>query len=225
MNVPPFVPPPIEIRGNVAEEAHAVRLRFIRTVVAMYAVSILVVVGASFAAIEIGQYDLVAILASLLLLSAVRAVEKGRPIEPQISLAVSVILFLSLGEFVHRCLISNWPIWALLVGVACLVVYTYSCGRDLSFMGMWGLSVVVSTVLIFGLGRFLQTPLSSLGIALAANAAFITYWVYDLAALQTRRRLGEEVGAVLDLYRDVLNMFSYPIRVWNHWRTHKIWSA
>ena len=55
--------------------------------------------------------------------------------------------------------------------------------------------------------------------------AYLAYFVYDLAALQTRRRLGQELGGVMDLYRDVLNFTTYPIRVVQHWRRHRFWSV
>lgn len=225
MNVPPFVPPPIEIAGNVAEEPYDVRLRFIRRVVALYGVSLLVVAGVSFAPIQIGLYDYGIVFCSLLLLSLVRALEKGRPIEQQISLVASVVLFASLGEVVHRLSVLQWPVWSLALGIVCLIAYTFCCGRDLSFTGMWSSSLLVSTVLVFVIGRAAGIPFWRLDVVAAANGAYLSFWVYDLAALQTRRRLGEEIGAVLDLYRDVLNMFSYPIRVWKHWRTHRIWSV
>jgi hypothetical protein len=224
MNVPPYVPQPIEIPGNVAEEAYLTRLTFLRRVIGLYAVSVFVVWGASLLPINM-PYDTVAIFCSLLLLSAMRGLAKGRPVEQKISLVVSVALFVSLGALVHRMLTIGWPVWMLGVGCICLLGYVTFCGRDLSFTGMWFLSVVVSTVvnvvvgILFG---YTGLPFYSM---LLLNVAYLSYWVYDLAALQTRRRLGEEIGAVLDLYRDVLNMFSYPIRVMQHWRTHKIWSA
>jgi hypothetical protein len=48
--------------------------------------------------------------------------------------------------------------------------------------------------------------------------------VYDNASLLARRRLGEELGAVVDLYRDVLNVFGWVVRVLAHWRKHRIWN-
>jgi hypothetical protein len=224
MNVPPYVPQPIEIPGNVAEEAYLVRLTFLRRVVALYAVSILVVWGSSLLSINV-PYDALMIIGSLLLLSAMRGLAKGRPVEQKISLVGSVALFVSLGALVHKLLITGWPVWMLGVGCICLLGYVTVCGRDLSFTGMWFLSLVASSVVNVVLGRSFGFPALSLYSMLLLNAIYLSYWVYDLAALQTRRRLGEEIGAVLDLYRDVLNMFSYPIRVMQHWRRHKIWSA
>ena len=55
------------------------------------------------------------------------------------------------------------------------------------------------------------------------NTGFIFYVVYDLSALLTRRRLGEEMGANADLFRDILNFTTYWARVRSHWRRHPIW--
>jgi FtsH-binding integral membrane protein len=90
---------------------------------------------------------------------------------------------------------------------------------------MWFLAILGSCLLVVLFGWLIGETGRRITEACLINVVYLSYLVYDLAALLTRRRLGEEVGAVLDLYRDVLNMFSYPIRVWKHWRTHKIWSA
>ncbi|MER3496739.1 MAG: hypothetical protein C4321_05655, partial [Chloroflexota bacterium] len=65
--------------------------------------------------------------------------------------------------------------------------YLALCGRDLSFLGM-GLSALAlssAALLVWG-----TTPLG-----LAINAAVLCYWVYDLASLLSRRRIGEEWAA------------------------------
>ena len=61
--------------------------------------------------------------------------------------------------------------------------------------------------------------------ALSWNAIYLTFYVYDLASLLARRRIGEEWAAVVDLYRDVLNVFGWIVRVFAHWRKHKIWNV
>lgn len=223
--MPPFVPQPIEIPGNVTELPYLVRLGFIRRVVALYGLSLAVVTIASLAPLKAGPYDFVFVILSLLLLSTGRALAKGRAIEQKLSLVLSIALFLSLGLLVHRLLLEGWPLWSIGFGCLGLMAYTFTCGKDLSFIGMWFLAILGSCVMVILLGVFIGESPRRIALACCLNAAYLSYVVYDLAALLTRRRLGEEVGAVLDLYRDVLNMFSYPIRVLKHWRTHKIWSA
>lgn len=223
--MPPYVPQPIEIPGNVSEQPYLIRLGFIRRVVALFGLSLTVVALASLAPLRAGPYDFLLVILSLLLLSTGRALAKGRPIEQILSLFLSIALFMSLGLLVHRLLSEGWPLWAIGFGCVGLMAYTFTCGRDLSFIGMWFLAIAGSCVLIIPYGIFSGASKIKVVEACLLNAAYLSYLVYDLAALLTRRRLGEEVGAVLDLYRDVLNMFSYPIRVLKHWRTHKIWSA
>ena len=225
MKVLPYVPQPIEIPGNVTEQPYIVQLGFIRRVVALFGVSLLVVAGASLTPLKSGPYDFVFVILSLLLLSAGRGLAKGRPVEQRLSLALSVALFLSLGLFVHRIVLEGVPVWTVGYGCTALMAYTFLCGRDLSFMGMWFLSVVGALVLNVLSGWLVRSSSLELTEACLMNVVCLSYIVYDLAALLTRRRLGEEVGAVLDLYRDVLNMFSYPVRVWKHWRKNKIWST
>jgi len=54
------------------------------------------------------------------------------------------------------------------------------------------------------------------------GVGYLFFLVYDLASLQQRRRLGEEALAAADLYRDALNVLSYPFRVIDHWRGFRI---
>ena len=224
VNVPPYVPQPIEIPGNVAEESYVARLQFLRRVVVLFGVSIIAIVLTSFISIDVWPYDLVIVFASLLLLSITRAIAKGRAVEQRLSLLVAPALFIGLGMLIRDLEANGWPMWILAVGIVCAIAYTLSCGRDLSFLGLWFVAVAASIVISLALAYAFKLRILALTATLAINVAFLSYWVYDLAALLTRRRIGEEIGAVLDLYRDVLNMFSYPIRVLHHWRTHKIWS-
>ena len=225
MNVPPFVPQPIEIPNNVAEEPYLVCLGFVRRVVALYAASLFVVFAAAFIPARIGRWSALMLIASLLGLSLVRGLTKGRDVEQRLSVAISPALFIALGTISHSLYYQGWPIWSVAVSVGCAVLYTFACGRDLSFMGMWFLSVIGSCGTAALICWAIHTAAPQAIQAAIVNVAFLSYFVYDLAALLTRRRLGEEAGAVMDLYRDVLNMFSYPVRVIRHWRKHKIWSA
>lgn len=208
----------------MAEESHQARLAFLRRVASLFGVSVLIIAALSLFGLSVWPYDVVLVLTSMLLLSITRALAKGRFVEQRLSLAVSPGLLVGFAMLVFHFESIGWPVWVMGVGTACAITYTLVCGRDLSFLGMWFISIACSTILAFTFGTLLKVQPAALIEALAVNVAFLSYWVYDFAAILTRRRLGEEVGAVLDLYRDALNMFSYPLRVWEHWRTHKIWS-
>src|SRR4051812_27496568 len=111
MNVPPYVPQPIEIPGNVTEESYGVRLQFIRRVVALYLLSVAGIAAAALLSSPIGYFDFVLCGLSLLLLSGLRGLTKGRAVEQRISAAASPLLFAGLGLLVHRLDGLGWPTW------------------------------------------------------------------------------------------------------------------
>ncbi|MCX7800191.1 MAG: hypothetical protein N2109_07610 [Fimbriimonadales bacterium] len=227
MNVPPFIPEPIEIPGNVAEQSRRACLRFVRRTVAFHALSALLI--ALVACVPLrwlpAEAPGVGALATLVALSAVRNLAKGYPADLRISVLLAPFLWVMLGLTAGALARQGWPVWAPLVGVGCSLLYTLLSGRDHSFVGQYVLSLAASSLAIAlicreaGIGR----PASLWAQAL--NAGCLFYLVYDLAAVLTRRLPKEEWGAVVDLYRDVLNFLTYSLRVWHHWRKHRIWSA
>ena len=226
MYVPPFVPQPIEIPRNVAQEPYLVRLGFIRRVAALHFISVLIVAAMTLLPqppINPLRAGLVVVLI-LVLLSLVRGVAKGRDADQKLSSFILPLLFLALAVWLRSLYDQGWAVWAIGTGVACAAAYIGVCGRDLSFVGMFVLALGVSSITIVGIGWSLGIGSFHTSAALILNASFLFYYVYDLAALLTRRRLNEELGAVVDLYRDILNGFTYPIRVYHHWRENNIWS-
>jgi len=123
----------------------------------------------------------------------------------------------------NRAYYAGFPIWSAVYGVGFAYIYTFVCGRDFSFVGQFVLSLIVSSVAL----SLLSLALNHKGIyaaeALGWNAIFLSYFVYDGASLLSRRRVGEEIAAVVDLYRDVINFFGYVPRVVHHWHKHRIW--
>lgn len=227
MNVPPYVPEQIEIPANVAEEKHAVRVRFVRRVVLLHIVSVLVIAAVGYlwvTGLGLTGSALIA-LGWLLLLSLVRGVVKGRPVEQRISVALAPFMLASLGFVAREIYDAGFPIWTLLLGSACTFIYVLLCGRDLSFVGMFVLCGIGSSGIAAGLTLGMQLERTWTTWGLLLNVAYLAYFVYDLAALQTRRRLGEQYAAVVDLYRDSLNFITYSIRVWNHWRKYNVRSG
>lgn len=226
MYVPPFVPQPIEIPKNVAQEPYLVRLGFIRRVAALHFMSALTVAAMTLLPqppVSPGPAGVVVLLI-LVLLSLVRGVAKGRDADQKLSSLILPLLLLALAVWFRALYEQGWAIWAMGVGVACAAGYIAVCGKDLSFVGMFVLALLSSTLAIAALGWRLGIGGLHLAAALGLNAAFLFYYVYDLAALLTRRRVKEEIGAVADLYRDILNGVTYPLRVLQHWRENNIWA-
>lgn len=225
MYVPPFVPQQIEIPGNVATERYMVRLNFIRRVVVAYAMSVAIIMGLSYfpRSLSLGQSAGLTLLA-LLALSMVRGLVKGKRYEQALSAVVAPVLFLGISQMVAFGPELGWPQWLIGIAPLGILIYIWACGRDLSFMGMF---VLCATFLGVVLAAAKFTGIIDIIVfweAFAFGLVYIFFFVYDLAALLTRRRLGEEVGATLDLYRDVLNFTTYTVRVIRHWRKHRIWS-
>lgn len=227
MYVPPYVPQQIEIPGNVAEEKYLVRMNFVRRVAQLHFFTVFVAAGMAAAPIPVIKpgHAALLVLGLLIVLSIVRGVAKGRSAERRVSLALLPLTLFSVSLWFRALFDQGWPIWSLGVGVAIAVLYATLSGRDLSFVGMFVVSAVLSSgVILLTAWQLSHEPLVT-SAAISLNAMFLFYYVYDLAALQTRRRLGEEWGAVVDLYRDILNGITYPIRVYHHWRKHNIWSG
>lgn len=226
MTVPPFVPQPIEIPGNVTTKPYLVMIGFVKRVSIAHFGSVLGVLGFALYGQPLAPTYAPAIfcLALLAVLNLLRTLAGGWKGEHLVSLALFPLFLASLGLSVRSLFDDGWPVWAPGLGLTAALVYSLFCGKDLSYVGMIALSGIVSTLAVIALGFAYSLEGSTVWIACLLNAAFLLYHVYDLASLLSRRRLGEELGAVIDLYRDVLNIFGYTSRVIRHWREHRIWS-
>lgn len=226
MYVPNYIPSPIEVPGNVTEERYTARLGFVRRVAILHLASLAIIA-------LIAQFDLpkVPLAASaielgilLLVLSLVRIGTRATRNDLIISGSLLPLVLISLGFLVRTIVDTGWPIWGIAAGASAAVVYSLCCGRDFSFVGQYLLSLIASSVVLAFAAIHVGMPPSKAAFLLGANAAYLFYLVYDSASLLARRRLGEEIAAVVDLYRDVFNVFGYLVRVARHWRKHRIWA-
>lgn len=225
MYVPNYVPEPLEVPANVTLDPYPVRLAFIRKVTLLHAISLCLVAGVAWIPmpnIPLGA-ALLALAVHLLLLDALRVALRGRAVEANVSVFASGTMLALVALTARSAVLSGIPAWAILVGPAFSLVYTLLCGRDYSFVGCGLLSLIGSSVLLAAL--IVQTGMDArvAAWALGLNAAYLIYTIYDLASLMSRRRRGEEAAAVVDLYRDVFNVFGYVRRVILHWNRHRIW--
>ena len=225
MIVPNYMPDPIEVPGNVTTERYSVRLAFIRRVIGLYMASLGLIWGFTMAPIpHFGiEPSLVVLIAFLLILEFVRIRWRGKRQEPIVSCVVFIPVILLLALSLRELQIAKFPVWAFFVGPTCAAIYASLCGRDFSFVGCFFLSLIASSVMVAVGSISLRLSGPSATCALLTNFAYLLYWVYDLAALMARRRIGEEAAAVVDLYRDVFNIFGYIPRVIYHWKKHRIW--
>ncbi|MEZ0325428.1 MAG: hypothetical protein ACAH95_05945 [Fimbriimonas sp.] len=226
MIVPNFIPDPLEVPGNVTEQPYTLRLKFIRSVTWLYLVSIcLLGLLMTLPMPRIGPWMAAAGLASVLIaLEVWRIIARGKDIEGTVSAAMLPVVLVAVALVLSEFRAAGWPVWQLLVGPTCAVIYTALCGRDYSFLGNFALSLIASAVVVAGVGDAMHLTIAQAAFAQATNLALLSYFLYDLASLLSRRRMSEQLAAVTDLYRDVLNFFGYFIRVVKHWQRHRIWS-
>lgn len=225
MYVPNYVPEPLEVPENVTLDPYPVRLAFIRRVTLLHAASLCLVAGVAWIpqpSTALGT-GIAWLAATLLLLDFLRVRLRGKPNEARISVGMAGPMIVCVAACARTATLEGVPVWAILVGPAFVLAYTLLSGRDYSFVGCGLLSLIGSSVLLSGL--IVQTGMGHrlAAWALGLNAAYLVYFVYDLASLMSRRRRGEEAAAVVDLYRDVFNVFGYIPRVISHWRRHRIW--
>lgn len=226
MYVPPFVPQPTEIPGNVTTERYGVRLGFIRRVALWHYLSAAIIAGLMCLPLPDFEPEGPILIATLVLLSmsALRILARGNKWEPIASLSLMSLLLPSLASSFVELGEHGFPVWPLGIGLFCSLVYTLLCGLDLSFIGMFGLAWIASTTAIVAVSAVLGGTSLDAARYCILNTAYLFYYVYDLGSLLSRRRLGEEAGAVVDLYRDVFNVFGYALRSVRHWKRHSIWS-
>jgi hypothetical protein len=224
--VPNYIPEPLEVPGNVTEESYPVRLAFIRRVTILHLISVAAVAALSAAPVPSVGWLIpsVALAALLVVLDILRIQKRREAIEAPLSAYMLPFVLAAVAWWTRELSLAGAPTWAPLVGVLTVNVYTLVCRQDYSFIGCWMLSFIGSTVLVAALIDSTKLGSTYAAWALGLNAAYLTYFVYDLASLMARRRKGETVAAVVDLYRDVFNLFGYVYRVIGHWRKHRIWA-
>ncbi|RYG24602.1 hypothetical protein EON82_10125 [bacterium] len=225
MYVPNYVPEPLEVPANVTLDPYPVRLAFIRKVTLLHSASLCLVAGLAW--LPFPPVPLLAALVllgvMLLLLDGIRVMFRGKAMEPQLSVGAGMVLAGVVALTVRMAVLQGIPVWAVLVGPAFALAYTLLCGRDYSFVGCGLLSLIGSSVVLAGMIVETGMGVRVAAWALGLNTAYLVYFVYDLASLMSRRRRGEELAAVVDLYRDVFNIFGYIPRVISHWSRHRIW--
>ena len=225
MIIPNYVPGPLEVDGNVGAARYRDRLRFLRTVVHGNTVFTALILAASYLPWpDMGVRTSVFFwLAVVIGLDLFRIFKREQSIEAKVSAWMLPLLGLSLSWVLHEIIARGGFVWPLFVAIAFQSGYALVCGRDFSFVGFFFLPWIAS---LFALGLFgVAGKVSSEGMSLSiwACSGWLFYTAYDLSMIMRRRRLGEELAAILDIHRDFLNVFGYIPRVIAHWKKHHIW--
>jgi hypothetical protein len=225
MIVPNYVPEPLEVPSNVTLEPYRFRVAYIRRVTLLHLATLLVATAlTNYAWPRLGLPTVALLLALVLVaLDLWRIAARRARVEAMVSTFLLPLVVALVSWVATEALRLGWPAWAPLTGVVAASLYTVLCGRDFSFVGGFLLAWIASSVAIaaYVLHQRLGVPLAA--AALVANTVYLFYFEYDLASLLSRRRRGEEWAAVVDLYRDVFNVFGYVVRCVRHWRKHRIW--
>lgn len=227
MYVPNFIPEPIEVPDNVADQPHRVRLVFLRRVTGAYVGSIWAIALLAWQMPRDGvspSLKLITLLGFFVVLDFVRWWLADHELESRIA-SVSLFPIVFFTAWLLKSITENGTVlWPILVGPNCALVYTHFCKRDYSFVGNFLISALGAVAITIAIGKSLALTTTSIGMGCILSIAFLGYMIYDLASLQSRRRADEILAATADLHRDVLNIVRYIPRVVRHWRKHKIWS-
>ncbi len=166
----------------------------------------------------------IAILLHFLFISALTAIRfflKSGKLESGLSFGLAVtnsIVSCSTFSYLER---HEFPSWALAAAGAIILIYTFACGHDFSFVGS-----VFAPIFPFGI---LITVLHFSGIFPEFNAflgflcvfALLSYSSFNLAMIMKRRRADEILTSVADFQRDIINLITYPARIIHHWTKYK----
>lgn len=226
MYVPNYIPEPLEVPGNVSDERYGIRLIFIRRVTVLHATGLLIAILLSMVPIPSIPWPipLITLVLTLIGLDLLRIAKRGKAREAQLSSYALPFVLLLAGWNLHQATLNGFPVWTLSAGQAFVVLYTLLCGRDYSFVGCGSLCLIASSLMLAVVCDYLTLRPILAAEVLLANAAYLLFCVYDLASLMARRRRNEELAAVVDLYRDVFNVFGWVLRCFSHWRKHNIWN-
>ncbi|HLO97736.1 MAG TPA: hypothetical protein VK171_03995 [Fimbriimonas sp.] len=224
MYVPNYVPEPEVAPENVTLVRYRDRLSFIRHALYRFLGSVAIIVGVGVVS-PIGftlTQSIYLLICGVVFSSLTRTVLRNTPSESKVAVLTLLPLLMVYGIAGRNLSDAGWPVWSVAVGVGCFGIYGALCGRDFSFVGGFTLSLIVSSVIIaLVVGYGLESHTKSIR-ALLINLVGLFYIVYDLAALLSRRKVGESWAAVVDLLRDPLNIFGYVPRVVMHWNRHQI---
>lgn len=226
MNIPPYFPEPIEIPGNASESRYAVRLGFIRRVLALFFLTVGVVVAVVFESDRVPLNPVQALVGTVLGLGAMSVVRQLAMNRSKLDAVLSWLILPSflicLGQMLAWGEDSGAMMEVVLAGLIGWFSYAVLCGRDFSFIGQFGVSMIAALGYALWTVMQLGRPLGAAAVAFFASVALLFYLTYDLAMITKRRRPDEVWSAVCDLYRDLLNGITYSGRVLQHWRKYPL---
>lgn len=216
----PYFPEPVSVSGNVTLEKHSVLVRFVKTVIMLFALAMgCVVLLTWLSPTYLGlRLSALGFLGCLMALTVVRRLLDGGTTENVISaILLAATMFLA-AQVSQNLLEWGIPVWAIALSVLQAVIYSACCGKDFSFAGFFFLGLLSQAALWLALVvmHLIEPATAWIGLGLGFLSLF--YLSYDLAMILRRRRIAEVPAAVADLFRDLINFVTYSVRIFLHWR-------
>lgn len=225
MIIPNYIPQPLEVPGNVTEARFRDRRAFLAWTMFYWAASLALatVTALIFPVRGVWWHAWAALAGVLLLLCGWRVARRGQSVEARVSAWFLPIVACLAGWAASSSASIGYPLGGIAAAGLLFCLFGLLMGRDFSFArGFAAAGFFGSTGVLLW---------AQWGPPLGASVWWHIGWVwvtafyaaYDMAYLLPRRRLGEEAAAVVDLYRDIFNLFGYIPRVIQHWHRHRIW--
>ncbi len=221
MQVQPYFPEQESVLDNVANAPYDERLVFVRRVLLGLFLSFGVIRLFAGVGFPISQVQaLYLLLLGSLVLSATRRMTGGGKWDQLTSVVFGIPWLAITGYWLGT--LKGLPLEIIFIAAFLPILYGLVCGRDYSFVAQFFLSFFALVLVGLGGVGVGAWSWSEFGVGCSLGGVVQCYIVYDLAALLNRRRRGEEIAAVVDFYRDFLNILTYSLRVVQHWRNFKI---
>lgn len=208
------------VPGRVSQEPYPVLTAFIKRVSVLHFLTIAI---ASVLALQMPMLVKPGVAwaifgGGLLALTIVRRIHDGGWLDNVWSSILLLPTVFATAQLGHVALAKGWPLWALPLGAFFAAIYVAACGRDFSFSGQAALSIIVSWIAVIAMMVMGWIDVSTMLKAGLTSTIYLTYLAFDLAMILHRRRTNELPAATADFFRDLINILTYALRIFLHWR-------
>ena len=225
MPLMPYFPEPIEVPGAVGRGKHAEAIRFARILTGTHALTIIFTALWAFLPqvnpsvwLPDPTDGLFVFLGGLLALTVWRRAIKSPWLDAAGSTLLLVPTLAGLASMGSVGFLLGWPVWCIPAMAFLAALYSLLCGRDFNFSGQCILSLLTITVALIALAALGKIAPIEAAHGVSMSLIYGVYIAYDGAMVMRRRRNGEALASVADIYRDLLNFITYSFRIWSHWR-------
>lgn len=223
MAVQPYFPEPISVPGSVAEAEYRLRVGFIKQIMVWHGVGWLLIAIAALYAPRFWDPvpAVITLCAGAVSLTLVRRIFGSSLWQRLLDFVFIWPTLWAASGIVQNLAASRLPLWIFAVMLGMLLLYAAVCGRDYSFPAQFVFASLAAIAAGFYRGYILPDERAFTWGAVALAILYAFYVVYDTAAVMRRRRANEAWSGAVDLYRDMLNVTTYSIRIVQHWRRFK----